>query len=194
MPSSVRQPQTPDRPASDAGPSCVWNELVTTFAAGDGEALGELFELLYDDLVEQIRADTRRDESFAADAVQDAFVKAIRGIPIMQHETEVRAWFRRVALRAAIDRVRSERRRDRRERGVASGISAPAGEPVSGELDGLYARLRELDHDSAYLVDTRIRFGWTLERIGRSLGLRPGAVDGRLRRVLTQLRASEDQP
>lgn len=149
--------------------------------------------MLFDDLVEQIRRDTRRDEHFAADAVQDAFVKAIRGIPIMQHESEVRAWFHRVALRSAIDRVRAERRRIRRERNVSTEVRADETGSREEELAVLQDRLRALDHDAAYLVDARIRFGWTLERIGRSLGLRPGAVDGRLRRVLTQLRDAEEQ-
>ncbi len=192
MPSPARQPATTDRPAPDAGLSCVWENLLTRFAAGDGEALGELFELLFDDLVEQVQRDTKRDEAFAADAVQDTFVKAIRGIPIMQHETEARAWFRRVALRSAIDRVRAERRRGRRERDVATDLRADETGSREEELAVLQDRLRALDHDAAYLVDARIRFGWTLERIGRSLGLRPGAVDGRLRRVLTQLRDPEE--
>lgn len=194
MPPPVRLPETPVRPATDAGPSCVWESLLSRFVAGDGAALGEIFELLFDDLVEQIRRDTRRDEHFAADAVQDAFVKAIRGIPIMQHETEVRAWFRRVALRSAIDRVRAEKRRSRRERAAANDARTDPDPARADELDALHARLRTLDQSAAALVDARVRFGWTLERIGRSLGLRPGAVDGRLRRVFTQLREAEDQP
>jgi RNA polymerase sigma-70 factor (ECF subfamily) len=193
MEPSARQPLTTDRPAPDAGLSCVWENLLTRFAAGDGDALGELFELLFDDLVEQVQRDTKRDEAFAADAVQDAFVKAIRGIPIMQHETEVRAWFRRVALRSAIDRIRAEKRRDRRERASATEAPSSTVARTGEELDGLYARLQALDQDAAKLVDARIRFGWTLDRIGRSLGLRPGAVDGRLRRIFTQLRDAEDQ-
>ncbi len=189
----ARQPIPQLRPASDAGQCFIWESLLTRFAAGDGEALGQLFELLFDDLVEQIQRDTKRDEHFAADAVQDAFVKAIRGIPIMQHETEVRAWFRRVALRSAIDRVRAEKRRRNRENRSAAATTAHSESESSEQLDALYERLRTLDQDAAYLVEARIRFGWTLERIGRSLGLRPGAVDGRLRRVLTQLRESMEQ-
>lgn len=194
MPSPVWQPEAPSRPASDAGHSLVWEELLSRFAAGDSAALGKLFELLFDELVEQIKRDTKRDEHFAADAAQEAFVKAIRGIPIMQHEAEIRAWFRRVALRSAIDRVRAERRRSRRERSVASDPHTAACNPRDDELDALYDRLRALDQDAASIIDARIRFGWTLERIGRSLGLRPGAVDGRLRRIFTQLRDAEDQP
>ncbi len=180
-------------PAPDAGRSRVWIDLLTRLAGGDGEALGEVFEMLFDDLVQQIRKDTRGDESFSADAVQDAFVKAIRGIPIMEHESEVRAWFRRVALRCAIDRVRVEKRRGRRERTAASESQTAEPGPAAEELDALYERLASLDRDEAYLVDARLRFGWTLERIGRSLGLRPGAVDGRYRRVLSQLREMEDR-
>lgn len=194
MPPCVRHPETPARPAPDAGPSCVWEDMLRRFAAGDGEALGDIFELLFDSLVKDLMHSTSRDEAFAADAVQDAFVKAIRGIPIMETEAEVRAWFRRVALRSAIDRIRAENRRNQRER-VATNHGHPHPDHGSPEeLNLMQDRLRMLDEDAAYLVDTRLRFGWTLERIGRSLGLRPGAVDGRLQRVFTKLREAEDQP
>ncbi|MCH8316763.1 MAG: sigma-70 family RNA polymerase sigma factor [Planctomycetes bacterium] len=43
------------------------------------------------------------------------------------------------------------------------------------------------DRDVQLLL-MRHRFGWTLKRIGDALGLKPGAVDGRIRRVLTKLR------
>jgi RNA polymerase sigma factor (sigma-70 family) len=167
--------------------------MLRRFAAGDGEALGDIFELLFDSLVKDLMHSTSRDEAFAADAVQDAFVKAIRGIPIMETEAEVRAWFQRVALRSAIDRVRPENRRNRRERAATNQSPHDPDTVCPEELNGLYDRLRTLDQNAAHLIDTRIRFGWTLERIGRSLGLRPGAVDGRLRRVLTQLREAEDR-
>jgi hypothetical protein len=36
----------------------------------------------------------------------------------------------------------------------------------------------------------RHRLGWTLERIGAVVGLAPGAVDGRLRRIIGRLRAA----
>lgn len=193
MATPARQTALPVRPANDAGRTFVWEHLLTRFAAGDNEALGEVFKLLFDDIVEQIQRDTKRDESFAADAVQDAFVKAIRGIPIMQHEHEVRAWFRRVALRSAIDLIRTERRQNRRERASAIESSSHEVNGAAEQLDALFARLSTLDQDAAQLIDARIRFGWTLDRIGRSLGLRPGAVDGRLRRIFVQLRDPEDQ-
>jgi len=34
----------------------------------------------------------------------------------------------------------------------------------------------------------RHRFGWTLQQIGAALGIKPGAVDGRLRRLVGGLR------
>ncbi len=194
MATPARQPSTPPRPVREAGRSLVWESLLTRFASGDTEALGEVFEVLFDELVEQIQRDTGRDESFAADAVQEAFVKAIRGIPIMQQEHEVWAWFRRVALRSAIDRIRSEKRQSRRERAAVKEMATSEVDVAAEQLDALYVRLRAIDQDAAQLVDARIRFGWTLDRIGRSLGLRPGAVDGRLRRIFSQLRDAEDQP
>ncbi len=52
----------------------------------------------------------------------------------------------------------------------------------------LEERLAEIDGSSRALLMMRYRFGWTLARIGRELGLTPGAVDGRLARLLARLR------
>ena len=38
------------------------------------------------------------------------------------------------------------------------------------------------------LLTMRYRFGWTLQRIGAAVGLKPGAVDGRLARLVAALR------
>ena len=51
-----------------------------------------------------------------------------------------------------------------------------------------------LDDRTVELLVMRHGFGWTLKKIGRAVGLTPGAVDGRLRRLLGTLRrkASEE--
>jgi len=45
-----------------------------------------------------------------------------------------------------------------------------------------------MDTPETRLLVMRYRLGWTLERIGRAVGLRPGAVDSRLRRATNELR------
>lgn len=52
----------------------------------------------------------------------------------------------------------------------------------------LERELQALNDRDVQLLLMRHRFGWTLKRIGDALGLKPGAVDGRIRRVLTKLR------
>lgn len=194
MPATQSQPLIPAAsPATGAWPPPVWGELTQRFADGDGEALGAIFEILFDELVLDLRRTTGRDDAFAADAVQDAFTKAIRGLPVMETRGQVKAWFERTATNAAIDRIRAENRRRARERRSAPSERQHRDEhaEINESLEALQRRLAEIDEHSRFLIDARIRFGWTLERIGRAIGLRAGAVDGRLRRVMNGLGSSE---
>ena len=194
MPGTQSQPSVPAAsPATSAGPPPVWADLTRRFANGDGDALGQIFEALFDELVADLRRTTGRDEAFASDAVQDAFTKAIKGLPVMETQKQVKAWFERSATNAAIDRIRSENRRRARERRSAQPEQDEQhGSAASDEsMRGLLERLSEIDDESAFLIDARVRFGWTLDRIGRAVGLRAGAVDGRIRRVLGGIRDTE---
>ena len=164
MPGTQSQPSVPAAsPATSAGPPPVWADLPRRFANGDGEALGQIYEAL------------------------------IKGLPVMETQIQVKAWFERSATNAAIDRIRSEKRRRARERRSArSEQDEQHGSAASDEsIRGLLERLSEIDDESAFLIDARVRFGWTLDRIGRAVGLRAGAVDGRIRRVLGGFRDLE---
>jgi DNA-directed RNA polymerase specialized sigma24 family protein len=48
--------------------------------------------------------------------------------------------------------------------------------------------LRSYDDASVQMLLMRHRFGWTLQQIGTALGLKAGAIDGRLRRLVGALR------
>jgi DNA-directed RNA polymerase specialized sigma24 family protein len=43
------------------------------------------------------------------------------------------------------------------------------------------------------LIHWRYRLGWTLQRIAETVGLKPGAIDGRLRRALERLRLRAEE-
>ena len=58
-------------------------ELTAAIASGDTEALASLYREHFDSLYGQARRITGRDESFCLDVVQDAFMRVIRSIPIM---------------------------------------------------------------------------------------------------------------
>lgn len=136
------------------------------------------------------RQATGRDESFCMDVVQDAMLRVIRRLPIIDDEPALSAWIRRVVISAAYDRLRSELRRARREKSFArdQAHASRTGPADDERLIWLRQRLAELEPDAASLIRLRFGLGWTLARISASLGLKPGAVDGRIGRVAKRMR------
>jgi RNA polymerase sigma factor (sigma-70 family) len=130
------------------------------------------------------------DEAGCLDVVQDAMLKAATSMPRLHKESQLAAWMNRVMLNAARDRVRSEDRRRRRE--DARAVHAP--ERASDEdIEELMRTLDRLDEEQKELLHARFSLGWTLQRIAESLGLGAGAVDGRIKRALAQLRDDFDR-
>lgn len=166
--------------------------LTKAIASGDPEAFSRFYETYFDDLYRMARHATRRDEHFCLDVVQDAMMKVIRSIPVLDTEQALRAWLRRTVYSCAIDRLRIEARQARDDRNATSAEDHTDGgendADVRDRLRWLEAQIAELDASSRTLLIMRHRFGWTLARIGRELGLSPGAVDGRLSRLTQRLR------
>lgn len=161
-------------------------ELTASIASGDTEAFARLYSERFDQMYAWARQATRRDESFCLDAVQDAFIRIIKGMKPIASEGELMAWLRKVTLSACYDQLRRERRRSSHEH------SAPAREQPqitdTQQMDWIVNELAQLDESSAALIEMRYRFGWTLQRIGSALGLKPGAVDGRINRLTSSIR------
>lgn len=164
-------------------------ELTAGIASGDTQAFTRFYRSRFDQMYAEARRATGRDEAFCLDVVQDAMLRVIRSIKPVETEQHLRTWLRAVVQSCAYDRMRQEARRRRWERHAAE---CREGETVDGELDAKLAWLgRELaaiDDAQARLLVMRYRFGWTLQRIGAALGLKPGAVHGRLGRVIALLR------
>lgn len=160
--------------------------LTRAIASGDTEAFACLYKERFDQMYAWARHGTGKDEAFCLDAVQDAFVRVIKHMKPIDTEAELGAWLRRVTLSACYDLLRKDRRRAARERGAA-----PPPEP-GASLDEATERVMKeiaaLDEPTASLIEMRYRFGWTLDRIGRAVGIKPGAVDGRLSRAAAKLR------
>ncbi|MFQ5491586.1 MAG: RNA polymerase sigma factor [Phycisphaerae bacterium] len=164
-------------------------ELTAAIASGDGEAFTHLFRTRFDEMYAEARRATGRDESFCLDVVQDAMIRVIRSIKPMDTPQRLRNWLRVVVQTCAYDRLRSEARRDQRER-RAAGVEAAGMEeaPCGEELRWLRREISSQDDAHMGLLIMRYRLGWTLQRIGEVVGLGPGAVDGRLRRLTALLR------
>jgi len=157
--------------------------LTRGVAAGNPEAV----EALYNGRFDVVYRAARRagfDEHRSLDIVQDVFIKAVRAMPVIETSEQLDAWLRRVALRTALDALRAERRRTRREQS-----SGDQRAPTRDErLDAVRRELAALDADAIELLQLRHQAGLTLDAIARLFGLSVGAVDGRLRRAARVLR------
>jgi RNA polymerase sigma-70 factor (ECF subfamily) len=156
-------------------------------AGGDAEAVTQFYGDYFDWMYTQARLATARDESFCLDVVQEAMLRVIRSIKPVDNEARLRAWLRLVVQTTALDLLRKERRRKAREMSrAASEVVVPP--PVDEQTAWLTEALAGLDPEIVRMIELRFEQRWTLRRIGQALGLTTSAVDGRLRRVLKELR------
>lgn len=163
--------------------------LTRAVAAGDEAAFTRLYEAWFEWSLTAARRASGRDESWCLDVVQDAWLRVVRGLPPLPSDAAFAVWLRRTVERCCLDRLRAERRRRRHEAQLDP--PAPATEE-SPSTSTVQTALEELPADHLELLAARFARGWTLARIGDALGLRPGAVDGRLSRVLVALRRRLD--
>jgi len=176
-------------------------ELTRSIRRGDPEALTWLYRSRVDRMVAHARSRTHRDESFCLDAVQETFLRVIRSLPKLDSDAALDAWLLRTLDRCALDALRTEARRRRREaahdRPTSTRPADSRGDSTASSDDGatLDDRVAALPTATRSLIEARFRFGWTLARIGSWVGLAPGAVDGRIARAIERLRKElDDEP
>lgn len=177
--------------------------LTAAIAAGDGAAFARLYEARFDMMYAAAHRFTGQSEHDCLDVVQDAMLRVIRAARVLDDWPSLDAWLRCVVRSVAYDHLRRERRRRARERAVSerraehATHTPDATDPALAErLAWLRAELTNADPDAARLLSLRFRAGMTLERIGETLGVGPGAADGRIRRTLAALRdrAPREEP
>lgn len=133
-----------------------------------------------------------RHREDAEDVAQDAFLRARRAFSGIRDRDRFRAWLVRTAFRLALDRLRGERRRTRRQDEVA--LETPA-RTDSAETDVVRGELRA--HVSAAVAELpeKLRIVTVLAAIeehdlasvARLLELPEGTVKSRLHRARTML-------
>lgn len=162
--------------------------LTRAAARGDTAAFGTIYERWFGRALAAAQHLTGRDEAFCLDVVQDAMLRAARKLPPLPDEAALGAWLCRVVHRAALDRLRAERRRRTREAGrdQHSPTAAPT-DTLDDDIVWLRARLRELPPDDGWLLGARFVRERTLEQAGSPIGLTGDAAHGRIRRVLRRL-------
>ena len=171
--------QTNDHPFDDA-----WARRVSSgVAAGSRDALESLYRARYERLFRMVQARTRRDDAFTMDCVHDAWIRVARHLRATDTLEALDRWLARAAISAAIDRLRVDAARSRRE---AQTVDSP--ERADGEiLQQMHDELRQLNESDRSVIDLRFRGGLSLEALASVLGIGAKAAEIRLRRAVRRL-------
>ena len=170
-------------------------ELIERCKAGDERAWAELVETTHREVYTLCLRILRRPED-AADATQDTYVKAWRGLAGFRGEASFTTWLYRVATNAAISRHRQRARRSERESldlelhtaetaSPADAESAASTRLDLAELESALARLPEHHRMAVVLRDV---YGFSIEEIASRLGVSSTAAKVRVHRARKALK------
>lgn len=161
-----------------------WSDeaLVEATNRGDETAFAELYHR-HKDWAYRVALRFTRDQSEAADAVQETFLYVLRKVPNLRLSARLRTWLYPVVRNTTI-RLRDKRRR----LGGGEAMDAPAPRERGGGDDELAAALASLSDDHREVVLLRFVDELTLEEIATAQGVPVGTVKSRLHHALARLR------
>ncbi|MGH2752680.1 MAG: RNA polymerase sigma factor [Actinomycetota bacterium] len=193
----------PKNGGSEAPRELVPFELVERCKKGDEVAWAELVEATHRE-VYSLCLRILRDPDDAAEATQDAYLKAWRALGAFRGDAMFSTWMYRVAANAAISKQRRRRRKREHEIGaddelIARLPSSASTEALAGariELEAVEEALRLLpEHYRAALV-LRDVYGMSMEEVAKQLKITETAAKVRVhrgRKRLKDLVTSENQ-
>ncbi len=176
-----------DEPADD-------RELMAAHVAGDDDAFSELVRRHRQRLY-ALATRTLRDREEAADAVQDALIKAFRGAGSYRGDAEVVAWLGRIVVNVCVDRIRARKGvtvpldDDRGEDNQARDTRGDAFEDIDAQLAArqLLEALPDEQRLPILLVDVH---GYSVAEAATRLGVPTGTVKSRCARGRARLAAT----
>jgi len=188
----VRRPKSG---GSEAPRELVSAELVERCKKGDEAAWAELVEATHRE-VYSLCLRILRDPDDAAEATQDAYLKAWRALGAFRGDAMFTTWMYRVAANTAISKQRGRKRRRDHEVGgddemLSQLPSAASTEALAGariELETVEAALRLLpEHYRAALV-LRDVYGLSMEEVAKELKITETAAKVRVHRGRKKLK------
>jgi RNA polymerase sigma factor (sigma-70 family) len=177
-------------------PRDAWSETTRRMVLGDASAFQSFYDVYFPIMLQTARRATGRDEHTCLDIVQDAMLKAMRGMKPIPNQQQLNAFVRVLTQRVAIDWLRQEGRQTQLRKKIASSQELVAEtDPIDdvARIAWLESQLNEMDSELRRLLDFRYRMGWTLQTIATKLGMKTGAVDGRIRRAVERLRILSEE-
>lgn len=173
----------------------VPDELVDRCKGGDERAWAELVEATHRG-VYSLCLRILGDPQDAAEATQDAYLKAWRGLQSFRGDAMFETWLYRVASNAALSKHRGRRRRQQHEAGMhdelltelpaAGSVEATAGARI--EVQALEAALSRLAEQHRTAVVLRDVYGMSIEEIAKQLGISETAAKVRVHRARKKLK------
>jgi len=161
-------------------------QLLAAHVAGDRYAFEELF-LRHQHHLYRLALLTSRDAEDAADALQEAMLKAHRSAATFRHDSAVSSWLYRIVVNACLDRLRHNRSHP-----TAPLAEDTVGEPADpiGRVDTAIVVQRALmrlpleQRAAVVAVDMQ---GYSVAETARLLGVKEGTVKSRCARARARL-------
>ena len=163
-------------------------QLIRQACDGDGPAV----RALYERYAPRVYAVVRRiaaDDDEAQDYAQEAWIRAIRALPTFRGDSRFSTWLHRIAVNAALQALRKNENRVKREQPMPDALSAPTlsrDTLLQRRLEWALDRLPEGMRRIVILHDVE---GYTHEEIGEMLGITSGTSKSQLFKGRLKLRA-----
>lgn len=165
-------------------------ELLTRFLRGDDDALAALASRYEPAMLGLARSFLRGRADLAADAVQDAWLRAIRSAKTYSGEAGVKTWLYRILINRCHDLRESEARHNTlAENKAHNDPQTPPDSPVLAESDpALQRALESLPEERRTILLLCYHRGMTHEHAAAVLGIPLGTLKSRLHAALKELR------
>ena len=160
-------------------------ELLAAHIAGDRYAFEELFYRHHRQL-HRLAQITSRSPEDAADALQDAMLKAHRSAPTFRHDSAVSSWLYRIVVNACLDRLR---RHQQHPTTALEDDACHIGDPTPRVdtaivIERALMRLPVEQRAAVVAVDMH---GYSVAETARMLGIAEGTVKSRCSRARAKL-------
>ena len=164
-------------------------QLVQRVISGDPAALGDIYDL-YGEPIYLIARRLMACPDDAEDVVQDVFLGLPRILSTFQNRGSLEGWLKKVALRAALMRLREQRRRTNFLRRYETFLPRHSESPIDGKLS-LDDALTVLPESLRVVLVLKLE-GFTHEEIGKLLGVSQSASKMRYSRACRRIRGLFD--
>ena len=134
-----------------------------------------------------------RDPDDAADAAQEAFVKAYRGISSFRTDRQFRPWFLRIVVNQALNMHKAKRRRTAATERLAADQGPPDMAIDESVIErerarALWSALDSLGEREKTVLYLRYFMQMPERELAEYLGCAPGTVKSRIHRAMRRLR------